>query len=212
MDPLARSFTCTSGTFSSSSSLWATRVPYFPSLSEDLHPFMIPSFSPAPRSSYTPPGSQCTYYVLSGWNRRPPIAWIYMQFCAANIGVSINSLRVIISLNSTRFCGSRVPEPDQSRSRGSVLDPLQDIRSIYGPSILCCRNCNIPRLPHHVSRVGSHPRFNRRSREESAVGPSAVLVDKWGTIFGSALLTATLEGSAGASVLDVPVWSVTVRL
>lgn len=46
--------------------------------------------------------------------------------------------------------------------------------------------------------------------EESAIDPSAVLVDKWGAIFGSALLTVTLGVLVGTSVLGVPVWQITV--
>ena len=45
---------------------------------------------------------------------------------------------------------------------------------------------------------------------ESAIEPSSVLVDKWGAIFGSALLTATFAVLVGTSVLDIPVWQITV--
>ena len=37
-----------------------------------------------------------------------------------------------------------------------------------------------------------------------------MLVDKWGAIFGSALLTTTLGVLVGTSVLEAPVWQVTV--
>ena len=46
--------------------------------------------------------------------------------------------------------------------------------------------------------------------EGSAIEPSLVLVDKWGAIFGSALLTTTLAVLVGTSVLDIPVWQITV--
>ena len=46
--------------------------------------------------------------------------------------------------------------------------------------------------------------------EESAVEPSTVLADKWGAIFGSALLTVTLGVLVGTSILGVPVWQITV--
>ena len=46
--------------------------------------------------------------------------------------------------------------------------------------------------------------------EESAIEPSSVLVDKWGAIFGSALLTATLGVLVGTSILHIPVWQITV--
>ena len=46
--------------------------------------------------------------------------------------------------------------------------------------------------------------------EESPIEPSSVLADKWGAIFGSALLTATLGVLVGTSVLGIPVWQVTV--
>jgi len=46
--------------------------------------------------------------------------------------------------------------------------------------------------------------------EESTIHPSAVLTDKWGAIFGSALLTVTLGVLVGTSVLGVPVWQITV--
>jgi len=46
--------------------------------------------------------------------------------------------------------------------------------------------------------------------EESTIEPSSVLVDKWGAIFGSALLTATLAVLVGTSVVGIPVWEITV--
>jgi len=46
--------------------------------------------------------------------------------------------------------------------------------------------------------------------EESAIEPSSVLVDKWGAIFGSVLLTATLGVLVGTSILDIAVWQITV--
>jgi Na+/H+ antiporter NhaD/arsenite permease-like protein len=46
--------------------------------------------------------------------------------------------------------------------------------------------------------------------EDSTIEPSTVLADKWGAIFGSVLLTATLGVLVGTSILDVPVWQVTV--
>lgn len=46
--------------------------------------------------------------------------------------------------------------------------------------------------------------------EESAIEPSSVLVDKWGAIFGSVLLTITLGVLVGTSILGVPVWQITV--
>ena len=46
--------------------------------------------------------------------------------------------------------------------------------------------------------------------DESAIEPSSVLADKWGAIFGSVLLTATLGVLVGTSVLGVPVWQITV--
>ena len=46
--------------------------------------------------------------------------------------------------------------------------------------------------------------------EESAIEPSSVLVDKWGAVFGSVLLTATLGVLVGTSVLKIPVWQITV--
>ena len=44
--------------------------------------------------------------------------------------------------------------------------------------------------------------------EEST--PSSVLLDKWGAIFGSALLTVTLGVLVGTSILNIPVWQITV--
>ena len=46
--------------------------------------------------------------------------------------------------------------------------------------------------------------------EESAIEPSSVLADRWGAIFGSVLLTVTLGVLVGTSILDVPVWQITV--
>jgi Na+/H+ antiporter NhaD/arsenite permease-like protein len=46
--------------------------------------------------------------------------------------------------------------------------------------------------------------------EESAIEPSSVLTDKWGAIFGSALLTVTLGVLVGTSILKIPVWQITV--
>ena len=46
--------------------------------------------------------------------------------------------------------------------------------------------------------------------QESAIEPSSVLADKWGAIFGSVLLTVTLGVLVGTSILDVPVWQITV--
>ena len=40
--------------------------------------------------------------------------------------------------------------------------------------------------------------------------PSSVLADKWGAIFGSVLLTATLGVLVGTSILNIPVWQITV--
>jgi len=54
------------------------------------------------------------------------------------------------------------------------------------------------------------PRLIDVQREESAIDPSSVLTDKWGAIFGSVLLTATLGVLVGTSVLGVPVWQITV--
>ena len=45
-------------------------------------------------------------------------------------------------------------------------------------------------------------------QEESA--PTSVLTDKWGAIFGSALLTVTLGVLVGTSILHVAVWQITV--
>ena len=46
--------------------------------------------------------------------------------------------------------------------------------------------------------------------EGPPIEPSSVLVDKWGAIFGSALLTTTLAVLVGTSVLGIPVWEITV--
>ena len=54
------------------------------------------------------------------------------------------------------------------------------------------------------------PRSIEVQGEESAIEPSSVLVDKWGAIFGSALLAVTLGVLVGTSVLGIPVWQVTV--
>ena len=55
-------------------------------------------------------------------------------------------------------------------------------------------------IPHSISIQG----------EESAAEPSSVLVDKRGAIFGSALLTVTLAVLVGTSILNIPVWQITV--
>ena len=52
------------------------------------------------------------------------------------------------------------------------------------------------------------PRSIDVQTEEST--PSSVLADKWGAIFGSVLLTATLGVLVGTSILDIPVWQITV--
>ena len=44
--------------------------------------------------------------------------------------------------------------------------------------------------------------------EDSAL--SSVLADKWGAVFGSVLLTATLGVLVGTSTLGIPVWQITV--
>ena len=54
------------------------------------------------------------------------------------------------------------------------------------------------------------PRSITIQEEESAIELSSVLVDKWGAIFGSALLTVTLAVLVGTSTLDIPVWQITV--
>ena len=46
--------------------------------------------------------------------------------------------------------------------------------------------------------------------EHSTVEPSSVLADKRGAIFGSVLLTATLGVLVGTSILNIPVWQITV--
>ena len=48
------------------------------------------------------------------------------------------------------------------------------------------------------------------SGKERDIEPSSVLADKWGAIFGSVLLTVTLGVLVGTSILDVPVWQITV--
>lgn len=57
---------------------------------------------------------------------------------------------------------------------------------------------------------GYIPRSIDAQREEPALKPSSVLVDKRGAIFGSVLLTATLGVLVGTSVLKIPVWQITV--
>jgi len=54
------------------------------------------------------------------------------------------------------------------------------------------------------------PRSIEVRGEESALEPSSVLVDKRGAIFGTVLLTATLGVLVGTSILDIPVWQITV--
>ena len=62
-----------------------------------------------------------------------------------------------------------------------------------------------------IFRGGDYiPRSIDIQGEESAIEPSSVLADKWGAIFGSVLLTATLGVLVGTSVLGVPVWQITV--
>ena len=46
--------------------------------------------------------------------------------------------------------------------------------------------------------------------EGPPIEPSSVLVDKWGAIFGSVLLTTTLAVLVGTSVIGIPVWQITV--
>jgi len=46
--------------------------------------------------------------------------------------------------------------------------------------------------------------------EHSAIEPSSMLAEKRGAIFGSVLLTATLGVLVGTSILDIPVWQITV--
>ena len=50
------------------------------------------------------------------------------------MGVSINPLRVDISLNSAGFCGSHVLKPGQSRSRGSIPGRLHTTLAYLWPS------------------------------------------------------------------------------
>ena len=47
--------------------------------------------------------------------------------------------------------------------------------------------------------------------EESAIEPSSVLADKWGAIFGSVLLTATLGVLVCTGVLGISVWQMFVQ-
>ena len=54
------------------------------------------------------------------------------------------------------------------------------------------------------------PRSINVQGEGSPIEPSSVLVDKWGAIFGSVLLTTTLTVLVSTSVLDIPVWQITV--
>lgn len=102
---------------------------------------------------------------------------MYMEFYAANMGVSTNPLRVNISLNSTRFCSARVLEPDQSRSRESISISFTTFVAFMA-------------LPFFAAAVATYPAFLIISHgrdhipgsidvqgEGSAVDQSVVLVD-----------------------------------
>ena len=78
-------------------------------------------------------------------------------------------------------------------------------------------------LPFLAAAIATYPVFLIMFRErdhiprsidvqggESAIEPSSMLVDKWGAIFGSVLLIVTLGVLVGTSILDVPVWEITV--
>jgi Na+/H+ antiporter NhaD/arsenite permease-like protein len=54
------------------------------------------------------------------------------------------------------------------------------------------------------------PRSMDVQGEGSAIEPSSVLAEKWGVIFWSVLLTATLEVLVGTSTLGIHVWQITV--
>jgi len=75
-------------------------------------------------------------------------------------------------------------------------------------------------LPFLAAAVATYPVFlvifrgrdyiPRSIAIEGESTPSCVLTDKWGAIFGSVLLTVTLGVLVGTSILDIPVWQITV--
>ena len=81
------------------------------------------------------------------------------------------------------------------RLRPSLSLPLQS------RPILSSLSCFVGRITFHVRSP-----FKKRNLPSSR----PLLIDKWGAIFGSVLLTVTLAVLVGTSVLDIPVWQITV--
>lgn len=124
----------------------------------------------------------------------PPTAWIYMQFCAANMGsavlVSSNLTNLVLagafSISFTTFTAFM------------VLPFLAAAVATYPVFLIMFRGRK--HIPRSIEVQG----------EEATIEPSSVLVDKRGAIFGSVLLTVTLGVLVGTSILRVPVWEITV--
>ncbi|KAF9646199.1 hypothetical protein BDM02DRAFT_3156650 [Thelephora ganbajun] len=124
----------------------------------------------------------------------PPTAWIYMQFCAANMGSA-----VLVSSNLTNLVLAGAFSISFTTFTAFMALPfLAAAIATYPVFLLMFRGRDY--IPRSIDVQG----------EGSAIGPSSVLVDRWGAIFGSVLLTATLGVLVGTSILHVPVWQITV--
>jgi len=124
----------------------------------------------------------------------PPTAWIYMQLCAANMGSA-----VLVSSNLTNLVLA-----------GAFSIPFPTFTAFMALPFLAAAIVTYPVFLIMFRGRDYIPRSINVQGEESAIEPSSVLVDKWGAVFGSVLLAATLGVLVGTSVLGIPVWQVTV--
>ncbi|KAI0034846.1 hypothetical protein K488DRAFT_44541, partial [Vararia minispora EC-137] len=127
----------------------------------------------------------------------PPTAWIFAQFCAANMASA-----VLVSSNPTNLVLS-----------GSFsLSFITYTSSLVLPSLAA----SIAVYPIFLFLLFRHPNdliprtIDASSDAEGLADPRAALVDSNGAIFGGLLLLVTLGVLVGTSVVGVPVWEVTV--
>ena len=134
-----------------------------------------------------------------------------MQFCAANIGVSANPLRVKhvteFSLGSVVLVSSN---PTNLVLAGAFAISFPTFTAFMALPFLAAAITTYPVFLVMFRGEDHIPRSIDVQGDEAAIEPSTMLADKWGAIFGSILFAVTLGVLVGTSILDIPVWQVTV--
>ncbi|KAI9511443.1 hypothetical protein F5148DRAFT_323652 [Russula earlei] len=131
----------------------------------------------------------------------PPTAWIFSQFTAANMASA-----VLISSNPTNLVLSGAFSLSFLTYTSSVvLTFLVASLTVYlYLSMVLFRSAES--IPHRIEPLSGEVGGN-----DVGIAPaSTALLDKFGAIFGSILLVATLGALVGTSAAGVPVWQVAV--